>query len=44
MLDRKYAAEQSLTEENAVRPELESKAAEFAKASEVYQKVWRASK
>jgi phosphomethylpyrimidine synthase len=36
---RKYAAEQGLSEEAAVKQGLEKKAAEFAKAGEVYQKV-----
>lgn len=36
---RKYAAEQSVAEEEVVRRGLEEKAAEFAKAGEVYQKV-----
>ena len=36
---RRYAAEQSLTEEDAIKRGLEEKAAEFAKAGDVYQKV-----
>jgi phosphomethylpyrimidine synthase len=36
---RRYAAEQSLSEEAAVKKGLEEKAAEFAKVGEVYQKV-----
>jgi phosphomethylpyrimidine synthase len=36
---RRYAAEQGVTEEEAVKRGLEEKAAEFAKAGEVYQKV-----
>jgi phosphomethylpyrimidine synthase len=36
---RRYAAEQGLSEEAAVKQGLEEKAAEFAKAGEVYQKV-----
>jgi phosphomethylpyrimidine synthase len=36
---RKYAAEQGLKEEEAVRHGLEEKAAEFAKAGDIYQKV-----
>lgn len=38
--ERKYAAEQSLTEEDAVKRGLEEKAAEFIKkGSEVYAKA-----
>ncbi len=36
---RRYAAEQGLSEEAAVKQGLEEKSAEFAKAGEVYQKV-----
>ena len=36
---RKYAAEQGLNEEEAVKQGLEDKAVEFAKAGAVYQKV-----
>jgi len=36
---RKYAAEQGVTSEEAVKHGLEGKAAEFAKAGDVYQKV-----
>jgi hypothetical protein len=36
---RKYAAEQGVTEGEAVKRGREEKAAEFAKAGEVYQKV-----
>jgi phosphomethylpyrimidine synthase len=36
---RRYAAEQGVTEENAIKRGLEEKAAEFAKTGEVYQKV-----
>src|SRR6266851_8453438 len=36
---RRYAAEQRVTEEEAVKRGLEEKAAEFAKAGEIYQKV-----
>jgi phosphomethylpyrimidine synthase len=36
---RRYAAEQGLSEDAAMRKGLEEKAAEFAKAGEVYQKV-----
>ncbi len=36
---RRYAAEQGLSEEAAPKQGLEEKAAEFAKAGEVYQKV-----
>ena len=36
---RRYAGEQGLSEEAAVKRGLEEKAAEFAKAGEVYQKV-----
>ena len=35
----KYAAEQGVTEQEAVKRGLEEKAAEFAKAGDVYQKV-----
>jgi phosphomethylpyrimidine synthase len=36
---RRYAAEKGLNDEAAVKHGLEGKAAEFAKAGEVYQKV-----
>ena len=36
---RRYAAEQGLGEQAAVKHGLEEKAAEFAKTGEVYQKV-----
>ncbi|HEV2045687.1 MAG TPA: phosphomethylpyrimidine synthase ThiC [Chthoniobacterales bacterium] len=36
---RRYAAQQGVTEEDAIKRGLEEKAAEFAKAGEVYQKV-----
>ena len=36
---RRYAAEQGLSAEAAVKQGLEGKAAEFAKAGDVYQKV-----
>ncbi len=36
---RRYAAQQGVTEEEAIKRGLEEKAAEFAKAGEVYQKV-----
>jgi len=36
---RRYAAEQSLTEEEAVKRGMEEKAAEFAQAGDTYQKV-----
>ena len=36
---RRYAAEQGVTEEAAIKRGLEEKAAEFARAGEVYQKV-----
>jgi len=36
---RKYAAQQGLDEDAAIKRGLEQKAAEFAKAGEVYQKV-----
>jgi phosphomethylpyrimidine synthase len=36
---RRYAAEQGLSEEAAVKQGLEEKAVEFAKAGEIYQKV-----
>ena len=36
---RRYAAEQRVTEQDAIKRGLEEKAAEFAKAGEVYQKV-----
>jgi len=36
---RRYAAQQGLSEENAIKRGLEEKAAEFAKVGEVYQKV-----
>ena len=36
---RRYAAEQSLTEEQAIKRGLEEKSVEFAKTGEVYQKV-----
>lgn len=36
---RRYAAEQGLSEEAAVKQGLEEKAAEFAKAGEVYQRL-----
>jgi hypothetical protein len=36
---RKYATEQGINDEEAVKHCLEEKAAEFAKAGEVYQKV-----
>lgn len=36
---RKYAAEQSLAEDVALERGLEQKAAEFANAGELYQKV-----
>jgi len=36
---RRNAAQQGVTEEEAIKRGLEEKAAEFAKASEVYQKV-----
>jgi phosphomethylpyrimidine synthase len=36
---RRYAAEQGMAEEEAVKRGLKEKAAEFAKAGEVYQKV-----
>jgi len=36
---RRYAAEQGITEEDAIKRGLEEKTAEFARAGEVYQKV-----
>lgn len=36
---RKYAAEQGLAEDEAVRHGLQEKSAEFAKTGDVYQKV-----
>ena len=36
---RKYAAEQGIAEEAAIKKGLEDKAVEFAKAGDVYQKV-----
>jgi len=36
---RRYAAQQGVAEENAIKRGLEEKAAEFGKAGEVYQKV-----
>jgi phosphomethylpyrimidine synthase len=36
---RRYAAEQSLTEEDAIKRGMEEKSAEFAKSGELYQKV-----
>ena len=36
---RRYAAEKGLTDEAALERGMEEKAAEFAKAGEVYQKV-----
>ena len=36
---RRYAAEKGLSDEAAIKEGLEQKAAEFAKAGEVYQKV-----
>jgi phosphomethylpyrimidine synthase len=36
---RRYASEQSLTEEEAVKRAMEEKATEFANAGDVYQKV-----
>lgn len=36
---RKYAAEQGVKEEEAIKRGFEEKAKEFAKAGEVYQKV-----
>jgi phosphomethylpyrimidine synthase len=36
---RRYAAQQGVTEEDAIKRGLEEKAAEFAKSGEVYQKV-----
>ena len=36
---RRYAAEQGMTEDAAVKQGLEKKAKEFAKAGEVYQKI-----
>jgi len=36
---RRYAAQQGVTEQNAIEHGLKQKATEFAKAGEVYQKV-----
>jgi hypothetical protein len=36
---RRYAAEQRVSEDDAIKRGLEEKAAEFAKAGEIYQKV-----
>jgi phosphomethylpyrimidine synthase len=36
---RRYAAEQDVKEDEAIKRGLEEKASEFAKAGEVYQKV-----
>jgi phosphomethylpyrimidine synthase len=36
---RKYAAEQGITEEAAIKTGLEQKATEFTKSGEVYSKV-----
>jgi phosphomethylpyrimidine synthase len=36
---RRYAAQQGVSEEDAIRRGLEQKATEFAKAGDVYQKV-----
>ena len=36
---RRYVVEQGIREEEAIKRGLEEKAAEFAKAGEVYQKV-----
>jgi phosphomethylpyrimidine synthase len=36
---RRYAAEQGVKEEDAIKRGMEEKATEFAKAGEVYQKV-----
>lgn len=36
---RRYASEQGVAEEDAVRHGMEEKAAEFAKTGDVYQKV-----
>ena len=37
---RRYADEQGVKEEDAIKRGLEEKAAEFTKSGELYQKVW----